>query len=221
MKKIFKIIFVVLLTITISGCNSRDDVEHLSQKELIKYVDNNITEKIEFIEANTNDSNNYIYTFKMVDRNINFEIKDSIINHGINMDGTQFYDDYHRSIVFNDYVISIINNLEQQRLQLLEKYSFREEYFDTIGSHIIYVENNDSLSDLSRYIVELDNLYQFNIKNIDEIELWIVDLKDVISFSDKCSIEGITYSTNKRARLKYKKVYKELEKQYKQECLNK
>ena len=116
MKKFLKVILILIVMITITGCNSREDVEHLSQKELIKYVEKNITEEIQFIEINTQDVENYIYTFKLVDRDINFKVEDLIINHGMNVDGSQFYDDYKRLIVLKDYIISILNNFEQKRL---------------------------------------------------------------------------------------------------------
>lgn len=215
MKKFLKVFLVLIVMITITGCNSREDVEHLSQKDLIKYVEKNITEEIQFIESNTHDVDNYIYTFKLVDRNINFQIRDYIHNDGLNIDATQFYDDYEHSIIFNDYVISISNNLEQKRLTILDKYDFEEIYYDNIGSHIITIKDYTDLSNLSKYIVELDSLYQFNIKDIEEIELWNVDLADAISFSKtECSIGGVSYSTNNKSRLNYDKVYKQLEEQY-------
>lgn len=214
MKKFLKVILILIVMITITGCNSREDVEHLSQKELIKYVEKNITEEIQFIEINTQDVENYIYTFKLVDRDINFKVEDLIINHGMNVDGSQFYDDYKRLIVLKDYIISILNNFEQKRLNILSKYNFEEKYYD-YGAHVITINDYTDLPNLSKYIVELDNLYQFNIKDVEEIELWNVDLADVISFSKtESSIEGVSYSTNKKARLKYDNVYKELEEQY-------
>lgn len=215
MKKFIKVILMLIVVITITACNSREDVEHLSQKDLIKYVEKNITEEIQFIESNTQDVDNYIYTFKLVDRNINFEIIDSIDNNGLYIDGTQFYDNYERSIIFNDYVFSILKNLEQRRLSIKNKYNFEEIYFDNFGSHIITIKDYTDLSNLSKYIVELDNLYQFNIKDIEEIGLRNDDLADVISFSKtQSAIEGISYSTSEKTRLKCDKVYKQLEEQY-------
>ena len=185
-----------------TGCNSREDVEHLSQEELIEYVEKNITEEIEFVDRNTQDIDNYIYTFKLVDRNINFKVKDSIRNKGLNIDATQFYDDYERSIIFNDYVISILKDLEQKRLDILNKYNFKEIYYDRSGSHTIKIKD----------YTDLVNLYQFNIKDREQIK---VDLADVISFySTECSIKGVPYSTSKKTRLKYDTVYKQLEEQY-------
>lgn len=215
MKKILKAILILIIMITITGCNSKEDVEHLSRKDLIKYVKKNITEEIQFIESNTQDVDNHIYTFKLVDRNINFQIRDYIHNSGLNIDATQFYDNYERSIIFNDYVLSILNNLEQKRLSIKNKYNFEEIYYDNIGSHIITIKDYTDLSNLSKYIIELDNLYQFNIKDIEKIELWNVDLTDVINFSKtESSIEGVSFSTNKKLRLKYDTVYKQLEEQY-------
>ena len=220
MKKLFKIMFVILFTITVSGCNSREDVDHMSQEELIKYINYMITEKVEFIDVNTDDVDNYIYTFKMVDRNINFEIEDKIVNKGLNIDESQFYDDYHRLIVFDDYVMSITDDLEQQRLKILKKYSFTEEYYETLGNHTIDVKDKKDLAKLSEYIVEIDKLYHFNIRDLDEKESPALDLKDLITFSDGCAFYGVPYSTDKQTRLEYKKVYKELKKQYKETCLS-
>ena len=213
-KKLFFIFICGIMILGITGCNSREEVEHLSQKDLIKYVEHNITEKTQFIENNTQDVDNYIYTFKLVYRNINFEVQDLIINQGLNLDGSQFYNDYKQSIVLKDYVISILNNLEQERLTILNKYNFTEKYYN-YGAHVITVDDYNDLSNLSRYIVEIDNLYQFNIEDVETKNLGNVNLADVISFSKtESSIEGVSYSTSKKARLKYKKVYKILEEQY-------
>ena len=215
MRKILKVFLILVVMMSITGCNSREDVQHLSQKNLIKYVEKNIGEKIKFVGINTQDPDDYIYNFKLINRNINFEIRDYIHNTGVNIDATQFYDNYERSIIFDDYIISIINNLEQTRVNILKKYNFREEFFDNIGAHIITVKDYNDLSNLSKYIVELDNLYQFNIKDVDKIELWNADLADVIGFSKtECSIEGISYSTSTKTRLKYDSVYKQLEEKY-------
>lgn len=214
MKKFLKAILILIIMITITGCNSREDVEHLSQKDLIKYVEKNITEEIQFIESNTQDVDNYIYTFKLVNRNINFNVEDSIRNHGLNIDASQFYDDYKRTIIFTDYIKSILYNLEQERLNILNKYNFEEKYYN-YGAHVITVNDYTDLSNLSKYIVELDNLYQFNVKDIGKTELGLADFADVISFSKtESAIEGVSYSTNNKTRLKYDKVYNQLEEQY-------
>lgn len=215
MRKILKVFLILVVMMSITGCNSREDVQHLSQKNLIKYVEKNIGEKIKFVGINTQDPDDYIYNFKLINRNINFEIRDYIHNTGVNIDATQFYDNYERSIIFDDYIISIINNLEQTRVNILKKYNFREEFFDNIGAHIITVKDYNDLSNLSKYIVEIDNLYKFNINNVEEIGLSIADLIDVISFFEtECSIEGISYSTSTKTRLKYDSVYKQLEEKY-------
>lgn len=215
MRRLIKVFLILIVMITILGCNSREDVEHLSQEDLIKYVENNITEKIEFIDSNTENADKYIYTFKLVDRNINFKIKDYIYNNGLNIDATQFYDKYERSIIFNDYILSIVNNLEEKRLAIKNKYNIEEIYYKNIGSHTITIKDYSDLSNLSKYIVELDKLYQFNIKDIEKIELKDSILVDTIRFSKNySSIESIPYSTSKKARLKYDKVYKQLEGRY-------
>lgn len=214
MKKILKVILILVVIMAITGCNSRDDVEHLSQDGLIKYVENNITEEVQFVEVNIQDVDNYIYTFKLIDRDINFEVYDSIRNYGLSIDGSQIYDHYKRSISFNDYVVSIMENLEHDRLNILNKFNFEEKYYD-YGAHVITIEDYTDLSNLCKYIVELDSLYMFNIKSVKKIGLTNDVLADVISFSKTdSSIEGIAYSTNKNARLTYNIVFNQLEEQY-------
>lgn len=215
MKEFFKLLLILLITLTLTACNERNNIEHLSYNDLIEFVTNSIEEDIQFVSVNTNDKDNYIYTFKLLDRNIDFEIRDYIHNDGLNIDNSQIFNNYKRSIIFNDYIISILNDLEQERLDILKKYGFQEIYYDSIGKHIITINDYDDLLNLSNYIAKLDNLYKFNIKENEKIEFWNVDLIDVIDFSNvNCSIEGISYSTKENARLSSDKVYKKLEEQY-------
>lgn len=73
-KKIVRVFLAVMFLITITGCNSREVVEHLSEKELIKLVENTVKEDVEFVERNTNDEDRYVYIFNLVNRNIDFKL---------------------------------------------------------------------------------------------------------------------------------------------------
>lgn len=213
-KKIVKVVLAVLFLITITGCNSREDVEHLSGKELIKLVENTVKEDVEYVEKNTDNEDRYVYTFSLVNRNIDFKVYDSIENYGLNIDGSQFYDKYKNIISFSNYFKSIIENLELERLNILNKYNFEEEYYN-FGRHNITIKDYSELSDVSKYIVEIDALYNFNIKKGKKIEFNNELMTDTISFSKTaCGIGGIPYSTSENSRLTYKEVYKELERLY-------
>lgn len=91
-KKIVRAVLAVMFLITVTGCNSREDVEHLFEKELIKLVENTVKEDVEFVERNTDDEDRYVYIFNLVNRNIDFKVYDLIENYGLNIDSSQFYE---------------------------------------------------------------------------------------------------------------------------------
>ena len=213
MKRIGKLFLLLVVILGVVGCNSEEDVELLSQEELIKYVTNHIDEAVEFIDMDIQDDKNYVYTFKLVDRNINFKVRDYIYDGGLNIDGAQFFSDYKHEIRMDDYVVQIVKENETKRLDILQKYGFQEEYYEVLGSHSIKVKDYTDIANLSKYLVELDNLYQFNIRNVNEIALGNVDLIDILSFAN-FSMEEIEFSANKNSRLKESEVYKKIEEKY-------
>ena len=102
---------------------------------------------------------------KLVNRNIDFKVYDLIENNGLNIDSLQFYDNYKNTISFSNYFKSIIDNLESERLNILNKYNVEEEYYN-FGRHNITIKDYSELFNVSKYIVEIDELYNFNIKII-------------------------------------------------------
>lgn len=213
-KKIVRVVLAVMFLITVTGCNSREDVEHLSEKKLIKLVENTVKEDVEFVERNTDDEDRYVYIFNLVNRNIDFKVYDLIENYGLNIDSSQFYDNYKNIISFGNYFRSIIENLESERLNILNQYNFEEEYY-SFGGHNITIKDYSDLSNLSKYIVQIDDLYNFNIKKSKKIKFNNELMTDSVSFSKTgCDIDGIPYSTSDNSRLTYETVINELERNY-------
>lgn len=212
MKKIKLLLIILIVLITITGCKSREDVAHYTQEELINYVKHNILEETELIQVNTDNPDIYEYTFNLVNRDIEFKVEDIIYNDGLNIDFSQFYDDYKQYILLDDYVIQIKKHLEQERLNILRKYNFQEKYSEEIGWHKITATDESDLPELSKYIVELDNLYQFNI---NKSKLRSDNLNDSISFTNsKAFIESVSYFSSNTSRLNYKDVYNNLKNSY-------
>ncbi len=78
MKK--KLIFLILFFsfILLTACNSRKDIKHTNEKDMLKYVKNTIDENVSFVEVNKNDNDRWIYVFNLDDRNITFKVFSSI-----------------------------------------------------------------------------------------------------------------------------------------------
>lgn len=209
MDRNIKIILIIIISITLFvGCNKREDVNHMSEKQLIKYVDDTIGEPIKYLRKDTSNEDQYVYTFLLTERDTNFDVYDGIYNNGINIDLAQFTDHYVR-IIDLDYIKNIIDGLRYKRYELSVNYNINEEYDSNTSSYLIRLNNYLDIPNLSKYLVEIDKLYSFNIdkpKNLN-LEEFNFELENVISFVDKSSITAKRFSFDNKSRLKYEEVY--------------
>ncbi|MDP4177614.1 MAG: hypothetical protein Q8900_04650 [Bacillota bacterium] len=206
MKKI-KIIIVLLISILLlSACNSRQDVKHISQKDMVKYVKDAIGEKVSLVSVDGSENRDVMtYVFQLDSRNITFKAT-SIIS-GLSIDGAQIGDykeeiniKYEEGIAESEYYIN-------KRSQIAKDLNINDEDME-FGLAIVHVNNYEDINKISQFAIKLDKLYAFNEKKPDNIIH--IDLGS-ISFSDPGNaIEGPQFSKSKNKRLKYNNVYNEI-----------
>ena len=209
--KLIICIFLIILFI-LTGCNSREDVKHISKENAIKYVNKIIDEPVEYVNQLGEEEDDTIsYVFKLIERNIDFSVSSSIRVPSI--DGSQFgnykeslYINYESAIIFN-------NNYVSQREKLAQKYNIQETLDGTDKYHYYTttINNYTDLSNLTNFYLELDKLYNFKEKDPKKI----LHIDSGLICSDILgSIDGINFSFKKSDELKYEPVYKIIEKNY-------
>lgn len=204
MKKVISLLMICFCISTLFACNSPEDIKPISQKDMIKYVDKAIGEDISFVSVESNDrDHSKTFIFNLDKRNITFTAE-SVITAPF-VDGTQFgnfkeeiYINYERDIAESEYCI-----LERERIARELKIDDEDMEY---GLAIVRVNNYNDIDKLAKFIMRLDELYEFNEKKPELIRH--VDA-GALSFS-KNSIEAPKFSTNRKNRLKYDDVYKEI-----------
>ncbi len=205
--KLKKVLFILVVSILLlTSCNSQEDVAHMNQDKMTKYVTDAIDEPVTFDSVVGNPEDPVMtYVYKLEDRDITFEATSVITALGV--DGTRFgnYDEeiyiyYEEGIVKSDYYST-------ERLRIRNALEIDEEDENFVLS-IINANNYEDINKLAQYAVELDMLYDF--KEIKPERLVAINL-GVLSFSNPGnSIEGPRFSTNEKKQLIYEDVYNEM-----------
>ena len=115
MKKFLILIILGIILVLMCSCNNREDVSHTSQEDVIKYASKIIGEPIEFVSKSGEESDDHItYTFKLIQRNIEFYINSDI--SAVFVDGTRFsnykeelYTNYEEYLYWNPLSINSID----------------------------------------------------------------------------------------------------------------
>lgn len=204
------IFLLMLISLVLTSCNSRKDVQHISQKKMTDYVKNTIHEDISLVSVESDEYDNVItYIFKLDDRNMTFKVTSVI--YALSIDGARFgnynkeiYIYYEKGIVESEYYIA-------ERLRIGNELNIEEKDRDFAYS-TINVNNYKDIDKLAQYAIELDKLYSFNERKPNRV---IHSDLGALSFSSPgTSIEGPKFSTNKKERLNYKDVYNEIVNSY-------
>ncbi len=209
--KLKQVLFVLVVsTLLLTSCNSREDVAHMNQDKMTKYVVDAIDEPITFVSVVGNPVDPVMtYIYKLEDRDITFEATSVITALGV--DGARFgnYDEeiyiyYEEGIAKSDYYST-------ERLRIGNALDIDEEDENFVLS-IINANNYKDIEKLAQYAVEIDALYAFNESKPERIVAINVG---VLSFSNPGnSIEGPRFSTNENKRLSYEDVYSEMVEAY-------
>jgi len=211
MKKIGIVFLLFISILFFTACNSREDVKHISEKDMIKYVKDAIGEDISLVSVDSNRGNSVMtYVFKLDDRDATFKATSAI--DALHVDGSQFgnyeeeiYIKYEEGIAESEYYIA-------ERARIAKELNVKEKDME-FGLAIIYVDNYEAIDKVAQFAVKLDELYAFKEKMPGLIQH--IDM-GAISFSETdTSIEGPKFTTNKKYRLKYKDVYNKIIKSYK------
>lgn len=210
-----------------ASCNSREDVKHSSQDEIINYVADAIGEDISLVGVEGSETDPMItYTFMIDTRNVTFTAS-SVIS-ALFIDGSQFgnygeeiYIKYEEGIAESEQYIA-------ERLKIAEKFSI-EEVDNDYGSAVIEIKNYNDIDRLAQYTVAVDHLYGFKEDEPDSVShigIGVISFNDIglnatisaeteafdnasnsSASTNSCSIDGPLLSTNEKNRLKYEHVY--------------
>ena len=202
------LLFIGILLLT--ACNSREDVQHISQKDMVQYVKAAVGEEVSLVRVNGNDEDSVMtYEFKLNGRDATFTAT-SVIS-ALSLDGAQI-GNYSESIYIKyEEGIAESESYIAERARAAKELGIRDEDMK-FGLSIIALDNYKDIDKAARFVVRLDELYAFNEKKPERIEH--IDA-GAISFHDPGnSIDGPRFSTNKNSRLKYKDVYSEIAASY-------
>lgn len=197
---------LVVSTILLTSCNSREDVTHMSQEQMTEYVKEAIDEPITFVSTTGNAEDPVVtYVYKLDDRDITFEATSVITALGV--DGSRFGNYNEEIYIYYEEGIAKSDYYSKERIRIGNALDIDEEDANFVLS-MINVENYEDIGKLAQYAVELDTLYGFN--EIKPDRMTPINL-GALSFSDPGnSIAGTRFSTNKKERLVYEQVYNEI-----------
>ena len=223
MKK-FKIIFLLIFSIILSSCsvtyNSREDVDHLSESELIKYVEERVFENISLVGEPEDFyyGDRLDYTFYVESRDISFKVISSIIAPHFVLDGANFgrTGDYYLYITIQ-YFEAIFEHYKENRKKLADEFDIDADDFKSI-----YIENYNDIKKAAEFITELDKLYAYNSSVNDssviahEWELCARIYFNEFQYDEFVTfwIEPVPFSTDGKNRLKYDDVYEQIVREY-------
>ncbi len=206
-----KIIIIFFLLICLTGCNKRNDIDHLSAENMTKYVHKIIDEDVEFISQNIA-GDTATYTYKLTDRDIEFHMSSSI--SAIFIDGSQFSNYKEKISTDYEYAIAYSDYYKEERNKLAIEYNINESLINDISRsyYKININNYNDLENLVNYYIAVDNLYNFKEKKPSKIANIIpnkIYTSTGINFSMQC------YTHTKKDELKFKKTYSTITSIYK------
>ena len=202
------ILTVVFAFLALAACNSREDVKHISQNKMVKYVQSAIDEDISLISVEgTEQDNKVTYTFNLDNRDITFTATSCI--GAMFIDGSQFGN--FNEDIYIEYEEGIADSYLTKSSEIAQKYDIDDVHSEVV-SPTIHVTNYEDIEKVAKFVIELDELYAFKENKTNRIEHIRVG---TVAFSDPGnSIEGPMFSTNDRDRLKYSDVYNEILDEY-------
>ncbi|MDR1689061.1 MAG: hypothetical protein LBS21_10685 [Clostridiales bacterium] len=218
--KILKAILLLFLATSLTGCekyNDKDDVKHLSEKEITKYVSERVFEDISLTDTQTKDNGNLEYTFNINSRDIPFTVDSVIDAPYFSVDLTDFFrtGDYYLDIRIH-YFDSIVDYYKSE-----SQNSAKERGIDLTADGDIKINNFSGIKNAAEYIAELDRLYAFNAswettRRELTAKIYINDLRYDNQYNSSVSfyIESVPFSASNETRLEFDKVYEHLINEY-------
>ncbi len=163
--------FICLLSVVMTGCNSREDVSLSSVEEITDYVESVIDEPIRYISTTEYKEHSFAsYIYLLEERNIEFEVEAHIRADFFEALQLSNYKEeieigYEKAIVNDDYYV-------EERLKTAEKYDVPDIYHNEERDSYFYLKFNEfsELENITKYIKDVDELYSFKEKKTEKAE---------------------------------------------------
>jgi len=209
------VMVLCVLLFLLAGCNSIEDVKHLTEKQMLKYVQDRIGEEVELISVNGDIGGNdpVTYQFVIVDRDIEFEVSAHKFVSGIDLMRLGNY----KLLIYLRYIEDVKAHYQAESAKLAEKYQVGYELHiaengkvtsfaeTTVGSY----NDIDSLTD---FFIELDKLYAFELKPKDKASN--IGFSGIYFSSSEDLFYGPDFSRSHKARLERDELKEALTKKY-------
>ena len=223
MKTVKIVFFVCAFLFLLAGCNSIEDVKHLTEKQMQKYVQNRIGEEVELISVNGDIGGNdpVTYQFNIVDRDIEFEALAYKFVSGIDLMRLGNY----KLEIYIGYEESVKAHYQTESAKLAEKYNLayelqKSDSGETTGIAKTFIGSYDDIDDLADFFIELDRLYAFELKSkYFKSELKVGNIMGlgvgvIHFFSSSYEFSGPDFSHSHKARLERDELKEALTKKY-------
>ena len=215
--KILILFIMSMLILSITGCNSREDVSLSSPDQITMYLETVIDEPIQYIRTEEfKEHSSALYIYNIVERNIEFEVEAYILAEKFEEAQLSNYHEYVR-VGYED-AIELDPYYVEERIKLAKEYGINDEYtkYNTGEFFCITVKNYDELEEIVEYIKVLDELYSFKEKRpdrIDSVEIMIYSNDFGMIYASKTGGD-FEFSKTKNDKIDEKKLLKKLRKMY-------
>lgn len=168
MKKLI-VMLIVVWTLSITGCNEREDVYLSSEEEITEYVQSVIDEPVSYVRTERFEEHYAShFIFKLDERDIEFEVKVAVVAPCF--DALQLGNfrekitiTYEEAIIYNEYYV-------EKRLALAKEYGVTETYNETKEYFWLDFQEYQELEKIAEYIKAVDELYAFKEKKPNKVE---------------------------------------------------
>lgn len=212
MKKCLVLLLCGALMMT--GC-SREMLSHTTEKEMEKMVGKAVKESFELYEVidEVEDEDKITYVYYLPDRDVYFRAVSDIDE--ILIDGSSFGFHHNEDIYYEVDIVSDEKNLSL-REEIAKEYGVWDEVYtyDNEARFYTCIENYEQLSDMAYFLIEMDNIYDFDEDDIDYISRVENNLGLLVGDDKDKTFTTIEYAPYGDRKLSYEQLYPYLEEQY-------
>jgi len=209
------VFFLCTFLFLLAGCNSIEDVKHLTEKQMQKYVQDRIGEEVELISiiGDIGGNDPVKYQFVIVDRDIEFEV--SAHKYVYALDSIRLGN--YELLIYLRYVEGVKAHYQAESAKLAEKYQvgyeLRISVYGTVTSNATTtVGSYNDIDSLTDFFIELDKLYAFELKPKDKASN--IGLSGIYFSSSEDLFYGPDFSRSHKARLEREELKEALTRKY-------
>lgn len=212
MKK--SLILLLCGALMMTGC-SREMLSHTTEKEMEKLVGKAVKESFELYEVidEVEDEDKITYVYYLPDRDVYFRAVSDI--EEIFIDASSFGFHHNEDIYYEVDIVSDEENLSL-REEIAKEYGIWDKvHIDDVSARFYTcIENYEQLSDLVDFLIEMDNVYDFDEDDIDYISRVENNLGLLVGDDKYKTFTTIEYAPYGDRKLSYEQLYPYLEEQY-------